>query len=74
MYTEYSLGISRKHSNAKYIGLNVCSETYAYELGKYDMKIAYIDFWADDKQLKKVCKNIKKYNKLDYFIIKKEGL
>ena len=73
-YTEYELGISRKHSNAKYIGLEVCSGTHTYEFGKHAMSVQYIDFWANDKQLKKVIKNLSKYDNLEYTINKKEEL
>lgn len=72
LYTEYELGISRKHSNARYIGINVCSETHTYDLGKHSMSVEYIDFWANDKQLTKVIKKLSKYSGLEYNINKKE--
>lgn len=52
-YTEYELGISRSHSNSRYIGIEACRDTHIYELGRHSMSIEYIDFWANDKQLKK---------------------
>lgn len=72
MYTEYELGIARRHTNARYIGIEACRETHIYELGRHNMSIEYIDFWANDKQLKKVIKNLAKYSNLDYTITIKE--
>lgn len=72
MYTEYELGISRSHSNARYIGIEACRDAHIYELGRHNMDIEYIDFWANDKQLKKVINNLSRYTNLEYTITIKE--